>query len=235
MSRVGAAIVVGMGLALFAGAVRAQPGDELSVYVMTMGPGDHPFFKFGHDAIWVRDKGAPPGTDGGGKVYNWGTFRFDSPRLIPDFIKGRLTYWLSVASFERTVATYQSENRSIEVQELDLAAPEKLALAERLEVNARPENRNYKYDYFLDNCSTRVRDAVNTATGGRLRTSAQGAARPTLREQALRPTADLPWEYLTMYLILGPATDEPVDRWAEMFIPQKLARRLRAVSLPRLP
>jgi hypothetical protein len=54
----------------------------------------------------------------------------------------------------------------------------------------------------------------------------------TLREQALRLTADLPWEYLTMYLILGPATDEPVDRWAEMFIPQELARGLRAVSLP---
>ncbi|HVR61873.1 MAG TPA: DUF4105 domain-containing protein [Polyangia bacterium] len=226
------ALAVVLGLAgLGAGLAHAQPGDELSIHVMTMGPGDHPFFKFGHDAIWVQDRSVPPAESGGGKVYNFGTFRFDSPRLISDFVKGRLTYWLSVTSFDRTIASYQSDNRSIEVQELDLSAADKLALAQRLEVNARPENRDYKYDYFFDNCSTRVRDAINAATGGRLRASAQGPARMTLREQALRLTADLPWEYLTMYLILGPATDEPVDRWTEMFIPQELARGLRAVSL----
>lgn len=236
MVRLGAALAVGVGLALAmtvsAGAARAASGDDLSIYVMTMGPGDHPFFKFGHDAIWVQDKSVPRGQSGGGKVYNFGTFRFDSPKLIPDFIRGRLTYWLSVSSFERTIASYQSENRSIEIQELDLSAADKVTLAERLEVNARPENRAYKYDYFLDNCSTRVRDAVDAVIGGRLRAAARAPARMTLREQALRLTADLPWEYMVMYLLLGPATDEPVDRWAEMFIPQELARGLRAVSLP---
>ena len=216
-----------LGAGAGAGQAQAQPGDELSVYVMTMGPGDHPFFKFGHNAIWIQDR-----TTKLSKVYNFGTFRFDSPRLIPDFIKGRLTYWLSVSSLDRTLATYQHENRSVEAQELELEPAEKVALAERLEVNARPEKRNYKYDYFLDNCSTRVRDAIDVVTGGRLRASAQGPARLTLREQALRLTADLPWEYLTLYLILGPTTDEPVNRWAEMFIPQELARGLRAVSLP---
>src|SRR5215831_17135539 len=71
----------------------AAPGsrDPLRVFVMTMGPGDHPFFRFGHDAIWIRDQAAL--TD---KVYNFGTFRFDSPRLIFDFLGGRLNYWLSV-------------------------------------------------------------------------------------------------------------------------------------------
>jgi hypothetical protein len=208
-------------------AAHAQPGDDLTVYVMTMGPGDHPFFKFGHDAIWIQDRAT-----GTGKVYNFGTFRFDSPKLIPAFIKGRLIYWLSVSSIERTLATYRSENRTVEVQELDLGAPEKLALQERLDVNALPENRAYKYDYFLDNCATRVRDAIDSATAGRLHLASHGPARMTLREQALRLTADLFWEYLTMYLILGPATDEPGDRWGEMFIPQELSRGVRAVSLP---
>ena len=63
---------------------------------MTMGPGDHPFFRFGHDAIWIRDRAAR--TD---RVYNFGTFRFDSPRLILDFLGGRLTYWLSVSPLVR--------------------------------------------------------------------------------------------------------------------------------------
>ena len=64
----------------------APPTILLRVYVMTMGPGDHPFFRFGHNAIWIRDFAER--TD---KVYNFGTFSFDSPRLILDFLGGRLT------------------------------------------------------------------------------------------------------------------------------------------------
>src|SRR6478609_117936 len=76
--------------------------DDLLVYALTFGPGDHPFFAFGHNAILVRDKAA--GTD---RVYNFGTFRFDSPSLIIEFLKGRLTYWLSVSSLAATRAAYE--------------------------------------------------------------------------------------------------------------------------------
>jgi len=203
------------------------PGDELSVFVLTMGPGDHPFFKFGHNAIWIQDRLARRDL-----VYNFGTFRFDSFKaMVPEFVRGRLTYWLSVSTIQQTLATYEAENRTVEAQQLDLDPDEKLALKRRLEGNARPENRAYRYDYFLDNCSTRVRDAIDAATGGRLRASAQGPARMTLRGQALRLTADVVPEYLALDLVLGPSTDRPVDRWAEMFIPEELARGLRAVSV----
>jgi len=84
--------------------------DSLSVYVLTFGPGDHPFFKFGHDAIWIHD--VEEGTD---KVYNFGTFAF-SPRVIVDFLHGRMTYWLSVSGLMATLASYQHENRTIDVQ-----------------------------------------------------------------------------------------------------------------------
>src|SRR5580765_671599 len=101
---------------------RLPPGspDPLRVFVMTMGPGDHPFFRFGHNAIWIRDQVA--GTD---KVYNFGTFRFDSPRLIFDFLGGRLNYWLSVSSLPHVVAEYRRENRTVAIQELDLGPDEK--------------------------------------------------------------------------------------------------------------
>src|SRR4051794_13734708 len=82
---------------LIAGAgstARAEPGDDLTVSVLTFGPGDHPFFKFGHNAIWVRPK------DGEGAVFNFGTFAFDNPNLIPKFLRGRLTYWLSASPAE---------------------------------------------------------------------------------------------------------------------------------------
>src|SRR5437868_4817140 len=71
----------------------AVPGDELSVFVLTMGPGDHPFFKFGHNAIWIQDRLARRDL-----VYNFGTVRFGSfEAMVPEVVRGRLTHWLSVA------------------------------------------------------------------------------------------------------------------------------------------
>jgi hypothetical protein len=209
-----------------AGAAEPAAGDPLSVYLLTFGPGDHPFFKFGHNALWIRDRAA-----GSDRVYNFGTFKFDSPALIPEFLRGRLTYWLSVSTLTATIASYRRENRTIAVQELALAPEEKRALQARLDENARPENRAYKYDYFLDNCSTRVRDAVDRATGGALHAASRAPARMTLREQALRMTADYLPLYVALDLILGASTDRPIDRWAEMFIPEETARGVRAVTL----
>jgi hypothetical protein len=204
----------------------AASKDPLSVYVMTFGPGDHPFFKFGHDAIWIHDAAAR--TD---RVYNFGTFSFTGPRLILDFLHGRMTYWLSVSYLPAVLASYEHENRTIDVQELTLDPAAKQALRARLDVNARPENRAYKYDYFLDNCATRVRDAIDDAVGGQLRASARAPARLTLRQQALRMTADYWPLYLALDIVLGPDADRPIDRWGEMFIPQELARGLSAVTL----
>jgi hypothetical protein len=210
------------------GAGASRPADDpLQVFVMTMGPGDHPFLRFGHDAIWIRDHAAR--TD---KVYNFGTFRFDSPRLILDFLGGRLSYWLSVSPLPRVIAEYTHENRDIVVQELALSPAKKAELRAALDVNARPENRRYKYDYFLDNCSTRVRDAVDRVAGGVLyASSGRQPGRMTLREHALRMTAQPFWLYLSLDLVLGPKVDQPISQWAEMFLPAELAHGLDAVDL----
>ena len=205
----------------------AASAESLRVYVMTMSPGDHPFFRFGHNAILIRDPAR--GTD---LVYNFGTFRFDSPRMILDFLGGRLTYWLSVSPLPGVVRSYARENRSITAQPLLLPPDAKLALQAALDDNAKPDKRAYKYDYFLDNCSTRVRDAVDVAVQGRLHASARAPGRQTLREHALRMTAQPFWLYLSLDIVLGPSVDRPIDRWAEMFLPMELARGLAAVSEP---
>jgi hypothetical protein len=223
---VGAVLCAGGGVARGAPAPPVQdPRDPLAIYVLTFGPGDHPFFKFGHDAIWIHDAAA--GTD---RVYNFGTFAF-SPRVIVDFLHGRMTYWLSVSTLPVTLASYAQENRTIDLQALTLDPAAERDLQRRLQVNARPENRAYLYDYFLDNCSTRVRDAIDGAVGGALRASARAPARLTLRGQALRMTADYWPLYVALDIVLGPDTDRPIDRWAEMFIPQELARGLAAVTV----
>jgi len=104
-------------------------------------------------------------------------------------------------------------------------------LASRLDINARPENRDYQYDYFGDNCSTRVRDAVDGALGGRLRALARQPGTDTLRGHALRMTADAPWLYVALLIVLGPSTDRPIDEWAEDFLPSKLQETVRRLNV----
>jgi hypothetical protein len=149
----------------------AEPGAELTISVLTFGPGDHPFYKFGHNAILVHD--ALRGRD---DVYNYGTFDYRARTLVPDFLHGRLQYWLSVASLEVTVEQYRSENRSVTAQELALSAAQRRALVERLGRAALPANRYYRYDYYRDNCSTRVRDVIDGVLDGRLRDASRGPA-----------------------------------------------------------
>jgi hypothetical protein len=214
-------------LAVLAGApcAHAEPGEELSAYALTFGPSEHPFFKFGHNAILIQPK------DGQGLVFNFGTFQFDSPALIPKFLRGRFKYWLSVAGADDTMESYAAADRTILAQELDLSPAQRWVLWQALRENARPENREYLYDYFYDNCSTRVRDAIDRVTEGRVRAAGQTPARMTFRSHSLRLTADLLPEYLGLYLGLGRATDVPIKFWNEAFLPERLSDLLRAVRI----
>ena len=228
-------VIPGGGAGAAAPAVRSAPSapsapsvqdDPFMVQVVTFGPGSHPFTKFGHNAIRVVDKSK--GTD---VVYNFGTFAFDSPRMIVDFLQGRLRYWLSRSRTVSTMNGYRRENRDIELQDLDLSPAEKRQLSLRLEQNALPAHREYRYDYFRDNCSTRVRDALDGVMGGRLRPSAREPGTMSLRAHALRMAADNLPLYLGLLIVLGPSTDRPIDQWAEAFLPEMLERTLRGATL----
>jgi hypothetical protein len=208
------------------GAAAADAGVKISV--LTMGPGDPAFSKFGHDAILVE-------SSRGALVYNFGTFTFDSPTLLVDFLKGRLSYWLSVDALPRTLASYRRQGRAMIVQELALSPARAEQLARDLARNARPENRYYRYDYFRDNCSTRVRDALNRALAGELERAAEAlpAREDSLsyREHALRLVAEDVPLYLGLDLALGPLADQRLGAWQAAFLPESLAATLRATKI----
>src|SRR5690606_41866486 len=99
--------------------------------------------------------------------------------------------------------------------------------------NARPENARYRYDYFLDNCSTRVRDAIDDALDGALATQLQGRSRGnTYRADAVRLASPEWWMWLGFDIGLGPAADRPNSRWQEACVPMRLAEGLRDARLP---
>lgn len=217
------AIAAALVLLLCPGRVVAQQDDDpLTVYLLTMGTGDMVWEKYGHNALWVRDDAS--GTD---RVYNYGVFDFDSPGYWGRFIRGDWLYELAVSDIEFTLYQYAYLNRTVVAQELALSPAQKAELAEFLEWNARPENREYLYDYFRDNCSTRLRDVLDMVLGGQLRQATEGEPTGTsFRWHSRRLMAGEPVVYTALNAGLGPEADQPIDAWQEMFLPEKLQQRI---------
>jgi hypothetical protein len=211
----------------WASAARAEPGDEFTISVLTFGPGDHPFSKFGHDGLLVED--AKRGTS---RVYNYGTYSFQSAWLIPKFLMGKYRYWLSVSPLFAVVPLYARENRSVTAQRLALTAAQKQKLVTHLEWNARDENKYYVFDYYRDNCATRLRDLVDAATDGALHAATEIPASLTWRGHTQRLAADDWFVYLGLDLAMGGFIDQPITFWQEMFLPAKLYEGLQRVRIP---
>ncbi|MGO1540512.1 MAG: lipoprotein N-acyltransferase Lnb domain-containing protein [Luteimonas sp.] len=196
--------------------------------VATMQPGEIFFERFGHNAIVVDDPAfAEPIS------YNFGYFDLDEPGFTANFIRGEMYYMLVALPLSQDLAYYQQVGRGVSIQWLDLTPGQARRLADALAENARPENARYRYDYFLDNCSTRVRDALDEALDGLLATRMQGRSRGnTFRGDAVRLASPTPWLWLGFDLGLGPAADRPNSRWQEAFVPMRLADGLRNIELP---
>ncbi|HET9484433.1 MAG TPA: DUF4105 domain-containing protein [Xanthomonadales bacterium] len=206
--------------------IAARTGESLEVALVTIGPGDIYWTRFGHNAIVINDRA----TDRA-RIYNFGIFDFDSKDFFLEFLRGRMMY-LAVGEPLRDFGIYLDQGRSIDVQWLALAPAQRLALREHLEWHVAPENSRYRYDYYEQNCSTKVRDALDLATGGAVREALAGRSRgATYRSITQRLTAPQWWLYLGTHAGLSGYADRPVSYWEEAFIPMELARRLREVSV----
>ncbi len=133
----------------------AQDSSRLRISLLTCTPGEELYSTFGHSAFRVIDSNSV--TD---IVYNYGTFNFDDDGFYLKFIRGKLLYYLSIEDFRSFQAFYQSENRGIIEQVLNLTCEEKINIRRFLNDNLREENKYYKYDFFFDNCTTRLRDIL---------------------------------------------------------------------------
>ncbi|MET0329570.1 MAG: DUF4105 domain-containing protein [Luteimonas sp.] len=202
----------------------AQDTDVPRIGVATMQPGDVFFERFGHNALVVDDPAGPYPMS-----YNFGAFDPNAADFVPRFIRGDMRYQLMALPLADDLAYYRDVGRGVSIQWLDLTPTQARDLAAALVENARPENAHYRYDYFTDNCSTRVRDAIDTALGGALRNQLQGRSRGnTYRGDAVRLASPAPWMWLGFDIGLGPASDRPNALWDDAFVPMRLADALRS-------
>ena len=199
----------------------------LEVALVTIGPGDIYWERFGHNAIVIRDTAS-----GAAKLYHFGIFDFESENFLLNFLRGYMTY-LAVGEPLRGFDQYLGAGRAIDVQWLELTQAQAEKLRAHLEWHIAPANRHYRYDYYERNCSTKIRDAIDLATDGAVRTAFVGRSRGvTYRWHTQRLTAPEPWLYLGTHAGLSGYADRKLTFWEEAFIPMELARRLREVTVP---
>jgi hypothetical protein len=202
-------------------------GESLRISVLTFGQGDAVFERFGHNALRIRDLAT-----GEDLSYNWGLFSFDEPQFLRRFLSGNTNYWVDAFPTADMLDYYARNDRHSVEQDLNLTPAQRAELAAFVRTNVLPENKFYRYDYFLDNCSTRLRDALDRALGGALRTGATAVRTDlTFRSESVRLTAPSPLAQAGIDLALGPRADAPLTAWESMFIPMRLRDYLRTMTV----
>lgn len=206
-----------------------ERGDELRVWLVTAGPGDAVWEHYGHNALRVLDT-----RTGRDVSYNWGFFDFRQADFIARFLRGRMLYMVAELPTGVMLDQFREADREVVLQELDLAPAEKATLRDAAHENALPHNRDFIYQYFLDNCSTRVRDLLDRVLGGALRRAFEGRATGVgYRHHTRRLTQVAPIIHTGTDLLLGSPADRPIPAWDELFLPMSLRDRVRSVRIAR--
>jgi hypothetical protein len=204
----------------------AGPGSHLTVYLLTFGLGEAAWERFGHNAIRIRDTVA--GTD---IAYDWGRFDFTEANFAINFARGRMRYWMDSANAPAVVEAYARRGRRVWMQELEIAPAKRLELQAFVAWNLREENKFYDYDYYLDNCSTRIRDALDRALDGAIKRWGVRPSGMSWREDTRRLNQHSVPLHTGLMLALGRSADREMTRWEQMFLPVRLREMMDSVRV----
>ena len=200
---------------VYSQSIQLSPSAELSV--ITCGSSDTDLYAtFGHSAFRIHD--IPNNID---RVYNYGTFNFDTPNFYTKFVRGKLLYQLSAYDFASFLYSYHKKKRWVKGQVLDLTSVEVQKMFDFLENNAKPENRLYKYKFFYDNCSTRLYDVMEEVLGKKLVFDPNYSKEENLshRELIQKYLSNHPWGDFGIDFALGSDIDRKATSRDYLFLP----------------
>ncbi|MBN2863862.1 MAG: DUF4105 domain-containing protein [Bacteroidales bacterium] len=207
----------------------SQENNFIKVYLITCGPGTETYSIYGHSALRIVDQNT-----GSDLVYNWGTFDFSTPNFVWKFAKGKLQYMLGVTTFNSFRQEYFLEQRWLQIQEINLEPEEKQLLLQLITENLKPENRKYRYDFFYDNCSTRIRDLLEKIMGSKLFYPPDVPDKTeSFRFMTGKYQSLYPWLNLGIDLLLGIPCDRKADFRERMFLPIEMQNGLSKTLLKR--
>lgn len=200
----------------------------IQVSLLTCGAGPEIYSVFGHTAVRIVDSNA--GTD---IVYNYGTFDGYDDDFEIKFMQGKLLYYISEETFEDFISMYQMEGRWVEEQILNTSENEKRQIQDYLLTNMLPENRAYKYDFFFDNCATRIRDIFTQTHGDAFKypNVLPDGKNLTFRDIINRYLVKNPWERFGINILLGSKIDQNMSNAQIMFLPDYLQDGIEGATL----
>lgn len=206
--------------------------DKAQISVITCAPGDMIYECFGHTAVRVFDP-----ENNFDDIYNYGIFEFNKPNFELNFAKGYLEYKLGKSNYMRFLPYYMHGNRTITEQILNLNTEQKQKLYDYLVWNEKPENRYYFYDYFFDNCATRVRDVVEKESGIELvtNTNFKNELGYTMRDLIKIYAHNNEWSRLGIDLCLGLRIDIVISDEEYCFLPDYYLKTLQSATINGLP
>jgi hypothetical protein len=206
-----------------ASAQQLSPGSSISI--LTCNPGEEVYSMYGHTAIRVTDS-----IQGIDIVFNYGVFSFDSPNFLYRFAKGQTDYLMVAQKFSSFLPEYVEFKRSVYEQVLNLTPEGKSQLFRALVENAKPENRIYRYNFFVDNCATRVRDMIERNSGSSVHFT---DSHPTesYRQLIKKYHHSFRWFDLGIDLLVGKKADEPVSAYGQMFLPEYLMNQFATAEI----
>ncbi|MCX6194409.1 MAG: DUF4105 domain-containing protein [Cytophagales bacterium] len=207
--------------------VKAQLSSKAEVVLVTLAPGKELHAAFGHTILWINDP-----TNGIDRAYSYGTFDFKTENFYLKFLMGTLPYTISVHSMQDEFNyNAQYEKRGMIAQKLQLDSLQKNAIFQALETNLLPENKEYAYKFFYDNCSTRIRDMIEKNAPGKYtwtqNPSLEGKSYRDWMNKYLAPNS---WVTLGMNLALGIPSNVKATAYQSCYLPDNLASATNLAS-----
>ena len=201
----------------------AQDSSRIRISLLTCTPGEELYATFGHSALRIIDSNSV--TD---HVYNFGTFNFDDAGFYLKFIKGQLKYYVNVEEFDDFKFDYIAENRGITEQVLNFTPAEKITIHRALIENIKEENKFYMYDFFYDNCTTRLRDIIVKYHHPSPVLPAVMPTTYTFRNAIHQYLDDnhKDWSKFGIDILLGAPTDAVMTNAQQEFLPENLLKAL---------
>ncbi len=190
---------------------------EAEVSLLTSAPYEGEVFTlYGHAAIRVKDKANRIDW-----VFNYGIFSFDKPNFIYRFAKGETDYMLGIMKYDGYIAEYQMRGSTVTEQVLNLTQLEKEKIVNALLVNYQPENREYRYNFFFDNCATRPAVLIEKNVEGEINYQWKPETL-TFRDVINHCTRNHSWLTFGCDLALGSPTDRVMTLHEMFFLPEYL-------------
>jgi len=202
---------------------------NIQISLLTCSPGEELYSTFGHSALRVIDR-----SNNIDIIYNYGTFDFDDPAFYSKFTQGKLLYFVSVEKFENFLEEYQYYGRGITEQRLDLACSEKKKLVSALQENSKEENKYYKYDFIVDNCTTRLRDIVFKNADAAISTRDIRPNDEITFRNLIHQYLDSSYQYWSKFgidILLGRPLDKRLTNKEAMFLPDYLLKGFDSTAI----